>query len=98
MIVFRSPLSLIFNELVSNTYKHAFKGRTEGEISVALKKGKDGKHLLTVEDNGIGLDPNLDINQSKSLGMTLIKGLSWQIHGQFSYQSKPGETRFEVTF
>lgn len=41
------------NELVSNAYKHAFKGRENGEIRVILKNG-ERYASVTVQDNGTG--------------------------------------------
>lgn len=37
-------LGLIINELASNAYKHAFKGRNSGEIYVSICKGAAGKN------------------------------------------------------
>ena len=34
------PLGIIINELVSNSLKHAFKGRESGEISISLKRNE----------------------------------------------------------
>ncbi len=36
------PLGIIINELVSNSLKHAFEGRDSGEISISLKRDKNG--------------------------------------------------------
>jgi two-component sensor histidine kinase len=36
------PLGIIINELVSNSLKHAFKGRESGEISISLKRDESG--------------------------------------------------------
>lgn len=93
-----TPVSLILNELVNNAYKHAFKGRGAGEIHIALKViGSDGL-LLSVADNGIGIKEGLDIFNQASLGMSLVKGLSWQIHGDFSFETSEQGSTFKVTF
>ena len=45
---------IILNELITNSFKYAFKDG-EGVISIKLIK-KDKKHIFTVEDNGVGFD------------------------------------------
>lgn len=47
-------LALIANELLTNALKHAFAGRKEGIIELALRKHA-GKLLLRVSDNGVGV-------------------------------------------
>ena len=60
-------IGLIINELVTNSFKHAFKDK-KGVIKIDLYK-KDGKNILEVFDNGKGF--NSDIQKS-SLGLKLI--------------------------
>ncbi|GEM_PF-4612784 len=93
-----TPVSLILNELINNAYKHAFEGREEGRIQISMKKQPDDSLLLEVWDNGIGLKEGFQIENLKSLGMTLVKGLSWQIHGNFSFESNIEGTSFAVSF
>lgn len=38
------PLGIIVNELVSNSLKHAFKGRDRGEIQIELRREENGEH------------------------------------------------------
>lgn len=63
-------LGLIINELVINSYKHAF-DNSQGSIKISLNKGNDN-FVLIVEDNGKGY--KIDAN-NKSLGLRLIKTL-----------------------
>jgi len=46
------PCGLIINELVTNSLKHAFKGRPTGLISVSMHLGTDHRFNLTVQDDG----------------------------------------------
>lgn len=48
------PLALIANELIANSLKHAFAGRTEGRIAITLRADEGGGTTLIVSDNGIG--------------------------------------------
>lgn len=88
------PCGLILNELLSNCYKHAFKGKTTGAIFISFSKIGD-KIQLIVKDNGIGLKP--DYEQSESLGITVIQSLCEQLEGQCAYTVEDG-TCFTLTF
>ena len=78
------PLGMIVNELVSNSLKHAFKGRDKGEIRIKLcrkrfvefesEECKSTSFILTVSDNGMGIPENLDIEDLDS---------SWHAAGNF---------------
>ncbi|MEX2600017.1 MAG: histidine kinase dimerization/phosphoacceptor domain -containing protein [Balneolaceae bacterium] len=73
------PASLLLNEIVVNSFKHAFAGRREGLINVSLTE-EESIVRLTVQDNGIGLPDGFDPLSQHSLGMTLINTLSQQIN------------------
>lgn len=92
-----TPVSLILNELMNNAYKHGFKGIKEGLIRIRLVP-EQRNLVLTVADNGNGIGKGVDIFKKKSLGMGLVKGLSWQIHGDFSYHTDDHTTTFQVRF
>lgn len=97
------PLGLILNELLTNSLKYAFphdeNGLSivpDGKVTVKLHKN-DGGYRLIVEDNGVGLPANFDINNNSSLGLQLINTLSQQIDGHVSYLSNGG-TSFTLDF
>jgi two-component sensor histidine kinase len=93
------PLGLILNEAISNAIKYAFPDKKRGNVCISLKNKDDKKCLLTIADNGIGLPLNFDLDNSESLGMSLMKGLSDQIDGCFSVQTHNGciiQTQFEI--
>jgi len=84
------PCGLILNELVSNAFKHGFPSGA-GEITLTLRKAPEGKYTLSVEDNGVGVPLDLNLNTSKSLGLRLVRLLTQQIRGSFELtQSNPG--------
>ncbi len=93
------PLGLIINEIITNTCKYAFKGR-ENEINkilIAIEKQNDSSYKLIIEDNGVGIPKDFNIETSKSIGLKLVKRLIKQLHGTFVLIREPG-TRFELTF
>lgn len=83
------PCGLILNELITNAYKHAFKGKSKGRITIH-GKSEQGLLELKVKDNGIGLPSDFKIEQSKSFGMNLVRILVDQIEGSFDYQKRNG--------
>lgn len=84
------PLGLILNELLTNAYKHAFENG-EGRIAISLHKDDSTDHfILKIKDNGKGMPENLNIKESKSLGMILITGLCKQLKATFDYKNNNG--------
>lgn len=85
-------LGLIMNELVTNCYKYAFEGMESGYIHISAQI-KSGKALeIIVQDNGVGFE----VEKIKtSYGMKLIRGLSNELNGRFSFNNIGG-TRFTL--
>ncbi|WP_421773326.1 sensor histidine kinase [Gracilimonas sp.] len=89
------PVGLLLNELLVNAFKH---GITEdnGRIEVALFQ-KDDEVVIRVSDEGPGLREDFDLNQSKTLGMTLISVLIRQLNADYQLLQKQG-TSFTIRF
>jgi len=84
------PLGLIINEAITNIFKYAFPNNRNGKIEIGLKEKELNIYHLTIKDNGVGLPPDFDYQQSNTLGLTLMKGLSAQIDGVFSMENNYG--------
>ncbi len=82
-----APLCLIINEIITNSFKHAFLSSDVGEIKIALC---NENHLIKISDNGSGFD--YDAVMKNSLGMSLIKDLSNQIDAKFEFNNNNGTT------
>lgn len=91
------PCGLILNELITNAYKHAFPDSDEGNIYVKLYQEGEGLTLY-VRDDGVGLPPDLDLENPTSLGMTLIQTLSRQLSGSHTFRRTEEGTEFEMHF
>ena len=93
-----APVGLMINELLSNALKHAFEGRDEGKIEVSLTASEGGRIHLTVSDDGVGMPPGFDINESKTLGLRLVKIITEdQLQGDLEIMSDCGAT-FKMEF
>lgn len=92
------PVALIINEAVTNSIKYAFPDNRKAEISITLHELQDHVIRMELADNGIGIDPAvLRREESGSIGMELIKGLSKEIHAQLQIRRDNG-TKIEVIF
>ncbi|PKL15383.1 MAG: hypothetical protein CVV50_00310, partial [Spirochaetae bacterium HGW-Spirochaetae-6] len=91
------PCGLIINELVSNSLKHAFEGKENGEIKISFTKFEENKINLKVEDNGKGI-PSFDhIQTSPSLGLELVHVLAEQLGSTLEKSSHKG-AQFSIVF
>lgn len=82
------PFSLLINELITNSYKHAFEGRERGIITIELKQDKESI-CLSYTDDGIGFDLSESINED-SIGMNLLTAFIGQLEGELEDHTKKG--------
>lgn len=85
------PVGLILNEAINNAIKHAF-DRREGIVFISFKRVKAVPFdlILSIADNGIGLQRDLSNGESDSFGMNLMHGLTSQLDGEFKLVSDQG--------
>lgn len=92
------PLSLIINECINNSFKHAFNDQNNGSISIVLKKMKPDSFSLIINDNGVGFPENLKNNEfKKNTGFELIQGLVQQLDGELIITNQSG-AKIEILF
>ncbi|MET0339750.1 MAG: AAA family ATPase [Polyangiales bacterium] len=88
---------LIINELVSNAFKHAFPDGRAGTLWVALHSPTSEQHVLSVRDDGVGLPPDLSIEDGDTLGLQLVYDLTNQLGGRLTVR-REGGTAFFISF
>lgn len=66
-------LTLIVNELASNSLKHGFVGRQKGTLTIQIQDD-DREVLLSIKDDGIGLPE--EPNKPGHLGLQIVKVLA----------------------
>ncbi len=90
------PVGLILNEAITNAIKYAFPQGQKGLITILMKKEKN-HYFMSIKDNGVGIPDTFSIDNSSSLGMTLIKGLTRQLDGNIKIKKTDG-TQIEIVF
>lgn len=79
------PLGIIINELITNSYKHAFNENQELPMIHIHLTFKDSNYLLIYKDNGIGFE---SIEANDSFGFELIQTMVHQLSGTIEYSKE----------
>lgn len=89
-------LGIILNEILTNSMKYAFVDRDGGSILVTAAAG-EGRATISVEDDGVGIPADFDIDDPASFGLMLVGSLTRQIRGRARIERGRG-TRFVLEF
>lgn len=82
-----SYISLILNELLSNSFEHGFDSLHKGEVIISGYEMEDNQVLLCVSDTGRGFEPGFNPAVSKRLGLQIIRNLvTGQLNGTIQYE------------
>lgn len=85
-------LGLIVNEIITNSFKHAFHPDSEGIIHLELVLESNRTICLKISDNGVGFDIH---SKTNTLGIDILKDLVNQLDGELRFSSEKG-ARFEI--
>ena len=92
------PIGLVFNELMSNTLKHAFTRGGVREIRIYGGITADNKVNLVISDDGVGLPADFDWRAADSLGLQIVRALvEDQLEGSINLDSTKG-TKWGIVF
>lgn len=81
-------MGLVINELVTNSFKHAFSEVEAALINITLIDTEKGNYQLEIADNGSG--NHLLMNNHESFGMKLVHTLVEQLNGTINKVSGAG--------
>ena len=84
------PAGLVVNELLTNSLKHAFKGRDGGTISLHCIVGTSGC-TVTVADDGIGLPAGQQWPTPGKMSALIVKSLAENANARIELSSAPGD-------
>lgn len=91
------PCGLIINELVSNALKYAFLPQQQGEVKISIYRAANQDIILNIADNGIGLPPEINIEQINTMGLRMVTALIRQISGTLTVNREAGSS-FMISF
>ncbi len=83
------PLSLIINELVSNSLKYAFPDGKSGRIRIGICR-KSANVVITISDDGVGIPDGVTPETTGSLGLLLVQGLASQLRADITVNTCGG--------
>ena len=92
------PLGLVLNELITNSFKHAFVGRDKGLIDLRIARVSEREFDLIYTDDGVGIPQEKLTHDGATLGMSLIDSLVEQLSGYLSVESGADGTRYQIRF
>jgi two-component system, sensor histidine kinase PdtaS len=78
-----TPLAMVYTELIQNAVEHAFSAERSGTIEIRCAREGDGLRLA-VEDDGVGLPDGFSLEETASLGLSIVLTLVGELGGQIS--------------
>jgi PAS domain S-box-containing protein len=91
------PCGLIITELVSNSFNHAFPENGGRTIKIHLKHKGSDQFVITIGDNGTGMENDLENLRNNSLGSKLVESYIEFLSGTFEVPEED-RTHFRITF
>ena len=88
-----TPLALVLTELLQNAGQHAFRadGTENGEVLVEFAHELN-RLQVRVQDNGTGLPENFSIDETRSLGLSIVRDLvRSQLGGEIDMTAPPDD-------
>lgn len=84
------PCGLIINELVTNSYKYAFKTLKQPKLEVNIYR-KNSELVIIIKDNGKGLKKDFYDIYNDTLGLKLVSSIvKYQLFGTIDYKYENG--------
>jgi two-component sensor histidine kinase len=80
-------LAMVMNELITNSFEHAFKGKAHGVLSLSLYR-RAAFIQITIKDDGPGV--TIDFQPGHTLGMKLLEMLTRQMKGFYEMKNENG--------
>jgi two-component sensor histidine kinase len=80
-------LAMVMNELITNSFEHAFKGKSSGLLSLSLYR-RAAFIQITIKDDGPGV--TIDYQPGHTLGMKLLEMLTRQMKGFYEMKNDNG--------
>ncbi|AXX91476.1 histidine kinase [Malaciobacter molluscorum LMG 25693] len=90
------PYAIVLNELITNSFKYAFKDNKNPKLNIKISKNETTLTMI-VKDNGKGLKDNFEKISDETLGLKLINTIvKFQLFGEIKYFYEDG-AKFFIT-
>ncbi|MGL4571317.1 MAG: sensor histidine kinase [Clostridium sp.] len=91
-----TALLLAINEIIQNSYKHAFKGRVDGNIKIKISR-EEKNITIDILDDGVGF--SIENTKKDGLGMGIINSYITEVlRGQIKLSSGEEGTKTTIKF
>ncbi|MDQ3110981.1 MAG: tetratricopeptide repeat protein [Bacteroidota bacterium] len=87
-------IGFVCNEVISNSFKHAFKKTAAPELTITFVTEKE-LIRLEIDDNGSGIQNDPDLEKAGSFGLRLINLFVKDLHGSINIVNLNQGSRFE---
>jgi PAS domain S-box-containing protein len=82
-------VGLVVNELLTNSFKHAFGGRGHGVITVACLRDGDSRYRIVIADDGKGLPEGVTWPVPGKIGALIVQTLRENTKTDFNVETAP---------
>ncbi|MCW7495553.1 sensor histidine kinase [Leptospira levettii] len=77
------PMGLMITEMLTNSFRHAFKiPKEDAQIKIEFIVNENGQFELKYRDNGSGFPIGFDYRKAETIGLSVIFSLSSQLNGR----------------
>jgi len=87
------PLAILINELMTNSYKHAFDSIAKPSISISMQTNDNGTYSFDYSDNG-----NWKENTPPSFGSEMIETVVDQMEGEYILKKTSKGSKYSFIF
>ena len=84
------PCGLIVTELISNSFKHAFPDGAGGRVEIDVARSEDKQFIITIRDNGVGMNAPSASSGDGSLGLKLVQSYVDFLSGDMQIEHDDG--------
>jgi PAS domain S-box-containing protein len=85
------PIGLLVNELMTNAFKYAFRGRDGGTLTIRCLHDSGHNYHIVVADDGVGLPEGASWPVPGKLGALILQALRENVKADFSADSIEGK-------
>ena len=80
-------------EIVSNAYRYSHPTGSPVEVTIECGVNHNGEIVIDIGDDGVGLPPEVNLDEPQSMGLRLLHLLVSQLGGVLEVDRSPGKCR-----